>query len=100
MTNQKLHIISFDVPYPPDYGGVIDVFYKIKALYEVGVKIILHIFHYGREKAKELEEITEKVYYYKRKKDFKYNISTKPFIVATSSKAFFNESLIFGCNAS
>ncbi|MEI7802398.1 MAG: mannosyltransferase, partial [Bacteroidota bacterium] len=46
MTNQ-LHIISFNVPYPPDYGGVIDVYYKIKALKEAGVKIHLHCYEYG-----------------------------------------------------
>ncbi len=34
MVEQHLHIISFDVPAPPDYGGVIDVYYKAKALAE------------------------------------------------------------------
>ena len=23
-----INVVSFDVPYPADYGGVIDVFYK------------------------------------------------------------------------
>ncbi len=32
MPDKYLHIISFDIPYPPNYGGVIDVFYKLKAL--------------------------------------------------------------------
>ncbi|MCX6283192.1 MAG: mannosyltransferase, partial [Bacteroidetes bacterium] len=41
---QHLHIVSFDIPYPPDYGGVIDVYYKIKTLSEAGVKIHLHCF--------------------------------------------------------
>ena len=31
---KKLHIISFDIPYPPTYGGVIDVFFKINQTYE------------------------------------------------------------------
>ena len=31
-SDPELNIVSFDVPYPPDYGGVIDVFYKIKEL--------------------------------------------------------------------
>ena len=34
MTENHLHIISFDVPYPANYGGVIDVFYRVKALTE------------------------------------------------------------------
>jgi len=54
------------VPYPPDYGGVIDVFYKIKALHEIGVKIHLHCFEYGRDPHKELNQYCEKVYYYQR----------------------------------
>lgn len=62
-----LHIVSFNVPYPPDYGGVIDVYYKLKALYELGVKIILHTFHYGRDPSSELDAICEKVYYYPRR---------------------------------
>ena len=48
MSSKQLHIISFDVPFPADYGGVIDVFFKIKALHKADVKIILHCFEYGR----------------------------------------------------
>lgn len=32
MDEKRLHIISFNIPYPPNYGGVIDVFYKLEAL--------------------------------------------------------------------
>jgi hypothetical protein len=35
MNVQRLHIISFNVPYPTDYGRVIDVFYRLKALHSV-----------------------------------------------------------------
>jgi len=44
MPQKPLHIISFDNPYPPVYGGAIDVFYKIKALHAAGYKIFLHCF--------------------------------------------------------
>jgi glycosyltransferase involved in cell wall biosynthesis len=54
------------VPYPPDYGGVIDVFYRIKALHQAGVKIHLHCFEYGRGRYVELSQYCEKVYYYQR----------------------------------
>ena len=67
MNSKHLHIISFDVPYPTNYGGVIDVYYKMKALHQQGIKIHLHCFEYGRAEAKILEDICEKVYYYKRK---------------------------------
>ena len=76
----KLHIVSFDVPFPPNYGGVIDVFYKIKALHKLGMKIYLHTFNYGRGKPKELEKYCESIFYYKRKSLLSV-FSTQPFIV-------------------
>jgi glycosyltransferase involved in cell wall biosynthesis len=76
-----LHIISFNVPYPPNYGGVIDVFYKIKKLHEAGVKIILHCFIYDRREAKELENYCYKVYYYKRNTGILSALSINPYIV-------------------
>ncbi|MCF6350022.1 MAG: glycosyltransferase [Flavobacteriaceae bacterium] len=80
---KKLHIVSFDVPFPANYGGVIDVFYKIKALHKLGVKIHLHTYEYGRGKAVELEEFCYKITYYQRTKSLKNLISRKPFIVKT-----------------
>ena len=66
-----LHIISFDIPYPANYGGVIDVFHKIRCLNLSGVKVILHCFEYGGKKCSaELESMCEKVYYYKRNTSF------------------------------
>ena len=56
MKEQRLHIVSFDVPFPPNYGGVVDVFYKIRALHKLGVKIHLHCFEYGRGEQKELDK--------------------------------------------
>lgn len=63
----KLHIISLDVPFPPDYGGMVDVFYKIRNLNEAGVKIYLHCFEYGRGKPEQMQHYCEEVFYYKRK---------------------------------
>jgi hypothetical protein len=86
MTNSSdkhLHIVSFNVPFPPDYGGVIDVFYKIKALSEIGVKVHLHCFHYGRDESKELEELCTSVNYYERKKFYQAIYSAVPYIVGS-----------------
>ena len=85
MEPKHLHIISFDVPYPANYGGVIDIFYKIKALHNKGVKVHLHCFEYGRAEALVLEGICEKVYYYKRQMSKKYLIDALPFVVVTRS---------------
>jgi hypothetical protein len=82
MPDHHLHIVSFDVPYPPNYGGVIDVFYKIKALHSKGIKIILHNIEYpGRERAPQLEAFCEKVYYYPRRCGLNSAISLLPYIV-------------------
>jgi hypothetical protein len=82
-TEKHLHIVSFNIPYPPDYGGVIDVYYKIKALYDLGIKIHLHCFHYGREQSEELEKICESVQYYERKKFYQAMYSSVPYIVGS-----------------
>lgn len=76
-----IHIISFNVPYPPNYGGIIDVYYKLKALHAAGIGIILHCFEYGRGEAPELEAFCEKVYYYKRRTGLLANLSLLPYNV-------------------
>lgn len=80
---KHLHIISLTVPYPPNYGGVIDLFWKLPALQQHGVQIHLHCFLYNREPAPELEQYCYKVHYYNRKKGFWYLFSQLPFIVKT-----------------
>lgn len=71
------------MPYPPDYGGVIDVLYKIKALHQIGVKVHLHCFDYGRGKQQELKQYCEKVYYYRRYTRKTLLFNKLPFIVAS-----------------
>jgi hypothetical protein len=78
-----LQLVAFNIPYPPDYGGVIDIFYKIKALSECGVSVYLHCFEYDRKQAKELEKYCAKVFYYPRKYGIRYQLSIKPYIVIT-----------------
>ena len=80
--DKYLHIVGFDVPYPPDYGGVSDIFYKIKSLHEEGVKIIMHCFEYGRGEHSELNLYCENVIYYPRKKDA-IVFNKLPYIVAS-----------------
>ena len=78
-----LQIVSFDVPYPPDYGGIIDVYYRIKALADAGVNIHLHCFAYGRGQAAPLEEICASVYYYDRKGPGKSISLSRPYITSS-----------------
>ena len=79
-TDYHLHVIAFDVPYPANYGGVIDVFYRVKALSEAGVKVHLHCFEYGRGEQEILKRCFE-VKYYKRDTSFAKQLSLTPFIV-------------------
>lgn len=82
MSEKHLHIISFSIPYPANYGGVIDVFYKIKALHKNNIKIHLHCFKYDRDESAELEKYCYSVNYYYRKTGFYLEFSKKPYIVA------------------
>lgn len=77
----KLHIISSDVPFPPDYGGMVDVYYTIKNLHEAGVKIYLHCFEYGRGEPKQMNDYCEEVFYYKRKTGIKSLSLTQPYMM-------------------
>ena len=78
---KKLHLITPYIPLPADFGGAIDVFYRIVALKELGVRIHLHCFEYNRGQSKELEGYCEKVYYYKRGVLWKKFFSKVPYIV-------------------
>jgi hypothetical protein len=80
---KHIHIISFDVPFPPSYGGVIDVFFKAKALSDAGVKVHLHCFQYGRKSAIELEKYCETVSYYPRKTKAVFLFNSLPYIVVS-----------------
>jgi glycosyltransferase involved in cell wall biosynthesis len=79
--NAHLHIVCLDVPYPVDYGGVFDLFSKIKSLYEAGVKIHLHCFEYGRGQQPTLNKYCVEVNYYKRLKAVKGFSFSVPYIV-------------------
>lgn len=66
--DKHLHIISLDVPWPADYGGVVDLFYKLVWLHKLGIKIHLHCYTNGRPPQDELNKYCETVQYYDRKK--------------------------------
>ena len=78
---KAINIISFDVPYPANYGGIIDIFYKLKYLHSKGVKIHLHCFEYGRGESKELNNYCASIHYYKRKTGIISLFSSIPYIV-------------------
>ena len=83
MSDIHIHIISFDIPYPANYGGVIDVFFKAKALADNGVKVHMHCFQYGREHYQIMKDTFYEVEYYKRDISKKHLFKSIPYIVST-----------------
>lgn len=79
-----IHIIAFDLPYPPDYGGATDIFHKIRSLHDLGIKITLHVFLYkGKMPAPALEALTEKTHYYYRRRWVNPFFGSMPYVVTT-----------------
>ena len=84
MNKRHLHIVSFDIPFPATYGGVIDVFYSIQALSEAGVAIDLHCFYKGElHHYSELEKLCQNVHYYERDMSFHQMLHRWPFAVSS-----------------
>jgi hypothetical protein len=92
-SEKHIHIISFDIPYPPDYGGVTDVFYKVRALTESGIHVHLHCYEYGRRRSFILEKTCYRVNYYRRETGLGYLFKKDPYIVATRNSPELSENL-------
>ncbi len=78
---KHLHIVSLIVPYPVNYGGVYDLFYKLVALHEQGVQVHLHCFDYGRGEQPELNKYCASVQYYNRNTGYRSFSLKLPYIV-------------------
>ena len=92
--DKHLHIITLNVPYPVDYGGVYDLFYKLPALQAQGVKIHLHCFEYGRGQQEELNKYCVSVNYYTRAEGHKSISNSIPYIVASRRNEELFENLL------
>ena len=84
MSKKALHIVSFDNPFPPFYGGIIEVYYKLKPIHENGISIYFHCFVDEIPKQfDELQKVTEKVFFYPKSKNPLLFFSNIPFSVNT-----------------
>lgn len=90
----EAHIVAFDIPVPVNYGGAIDIYFKIKALHNMGVGVHLHCFQYGRDQAPELEDICLSVNYYPRDVSKTNLFNRRPYIVATRTHAELTKNLL------
>jgi glycosyltransferase involved in cell wall biosynthesis len=84
---KHLHIVSFDVPFPPDYGGIIPIFSLIKNLHQEGIVLHLHCFEYGRGHQPELNKYCKEVKYYERREGIKGFSFRLPYIVSSRVNA-------------
>lgn len=92
----SVHIVCFDAPSPPDYGGAIDLFYKVIALAKIGIKIKLHYFSYNEDRnAKGLEKYCITINAYTRDTGPGGISAFKPYIVSSR----INRELIKNLNA-
>lgn len=92
MSDTHLHIVSFNVPWPANYGGVIDVYYRVKALHDAGVRVHLHCYTYGRPQAKELEQWCDEVFYYRRDTKPWNLLGRRPYITSSRhSRSLFRQ---------
>lgn len=78
---RSIHMICLSIPWPPDYGGAIDMWYKIQAFRRAEIPVILHCFEYDRPQSPVLEKYCENVYYYPRQRRVRDLLSIVPFIV-------------------
>lgn len=81
MKEKWLHIVDLDVPYPATYGAAIDMYFRIRSLHALGIKIILHCFEYGRGETPRLREYCQEVHYYSRKSILQFPFRREPYIV-------------------
>lgn len=95
--DKSIQIVCFDNPYPPNYGGAIDVFYKIKALFTNGIDVYLHFYyddHSERKDDRYIKKFCKEVFLYKRQNAFTTHISLKPFIVKSRESKDLTQNLI------
>lgn len=93
-----LQIVSFDWPWPPTYGGVIDVYYRIDSLLAGGVAVDLHVVA-GPTPAARMPAHWDtpllRVFAYERR-GWTSAIGRRPFIVASRDVARLLPSLAAG----
>jgi len=73
---------------------MIDTFYRIQSLHNLGVHIHLHCFEYGRPHQKELESLCETISYYPRKSGFVQHFSLLPYVVSSRKSKILLNNLI------
>lgn len=88
---KSLHFVSMDVPYPPNYGGIIDVFYKLKAFSYFGIEIDLHLFGFNENNVGIFKKYAKNVYFYQIHQKPYYLLQKYPLSVRSRDSKLFYE---------
>jgi hypothetical protein len=88
---KDLHFVSMDVPYPPNYGGIIDVFYKLKAFSHFDVEIHLHLFGFKECDVDIFKKYAKNVYFYPIHQKPHYIFQKYPLSVRSRDSKLFYE---------
>jgi hypothetical protein len=95
LLNDVIHIVCLDAPSPPNYGGAIDMYYKISSLANAGKKIILHYFDYHKNRdVSGLESFCSEIHSYERKSFFNFRSGGLPYIIRSRKNQSLQERLI------
>ena len=94
MARADCHVVVFNVPWPANYGGVIDSFYRIRAMAQAGLNIALHCFDYGRGHAPELTRWCTEVFYYPRRPAAFGMLGLEPYIVSSRASVALHHRLL------
>jgi hypothetical protein len=89
-------IVSFDFPYPPVYGGIVDVYYKIKTFHSLNFEITLHCYTQNSVSPNDLQEVLKfckKVYLYPRKFSIQL-FSGVPYMISSRNSSLLSSRLI------
>lgn len=80
-SKMDLHWIALDVPTPPNYGGAVDMLYKVMALKRLGVRVHMHAFAYdGRVPDARLTAACASIQLYARAKNPLGLLSVLPYM--------------------
>jgi hypothetical protein len=79
--DKVLNLVFINIPWPADYGGVIDIYCKMKALHDCDARVILHCFEYERPRAAKLKQVCEEVHYYRRRTGLLAKLARLPYNV-------------------
>lgn len=80
-SKSPFHVVSFDSPWPADYGGALDVFHKVRTLHAIGQPVVLHYFAYGDRGQIPAEHCHwQKAFSYTRYKHWSRLLRLEPFI--------------------